>query len=64
MTTDPSVPRLPPDGAFVVQLETRPPTTRRRFRGRVEHLSTGEARRFGSLAQLLVFLSRFRGDPR
>jgi hypothetical protein len=58
---DPSMPRLTPDGAFVVQLEPPPPTGRRILRGRVEHLASGEARRFGSLAELVGFMSRLRG---
>jgi hypothetical protein len=52
---------LSPERAFVVQLERQYPTNRRTLRGRVEHLSTGEARRFGSLAALVDFMSRFRG---
>jgi hypothetical protein len=55
---------LSPERAFVVQLETRPPARREALRGRVEHLSTGEARRFGSLAELVGFMSRFRGGAR
>jgi hypothetical protein len=58
---DRSVPRLPPERAFVVQLEIQRPADRRTLRGRVEHLSTGEARRFASAAELVAFLNRFRG---
>jgi hypothetical protein len=59
---DSATPRLSPERAFVVQLESRPPANRRTLRGRVEHLSTGEARHFGSFAQLVDFMNRFRGD--
>lgn len=55
----PETPRLSPERAFVVQLERAPAPRRRTFRGRVEHLSTGEARHFGSLADLLDFINRF-----
>ena len=55
------MPRLSPERAFVVQLETRGPANRRTLRGRVEHLPTGEARRFGSVAELVGFMIRFRG---
>jgi len=59
---DAATPRLSPEGAFVVQLERRRSPARRPLRGRVEHLSSGEARRFGSLAELLAFMRRFRGE--
>ncbi len=59
--SDPATPRLSPERAFVVQLENERPARRRTLRGRVEHLSSGEARRFGSLADLVGFMSRFRG---
>jgi hypothetical protein len=52
---------LSPERAFVVQLEIQGPANRQTLRGRVEHLSTGEARRFGSAAELVGFMSRFRG---
>ncbi len=58
---DPAMPRLSPERAFVVQLESSGAFARRTLRGRVEHLSSGEARRFGSLADLAGFLSRFQG---
>lgn len=59
---DPSAPRLSPERAFVVQLETLGPASRQTLRGRVEHLPTGEARRFASAAELVGFMSRFQGD--
>ena len=61
---DPSTPRLSPERAFVVQLERREATGRRPLRGRVEHLSTGESRRFASLAELIGFMSRFEEGAR
>lgn len=46
--------------AFVVHLaDTR--SQRRRFSGRVEHLSSGESVHFTSLKQLLVFFARHAG---
>jgi hypothetical protein len=55
----PSTPHLSPERAFVVQLERARSSPRRTFCGRVEHLSSGDARHFGSLAELLAFMSRF-----
>ncbi len=54
-------PRLSPDRAFVLQLEARAAqASPRLLRGRVEHLVSGEALRFGSLTELVGFLNRFR----
>ena len=64
LPADPSVPRFSPERAFVVQLEIRRAANRPPLRGRVEHLVTGEAFRFGSAAELIDFLSRFRGGAR
>jgi hypothetical protein len=61
---DPSTPRLSPERAFVVQLETRRAVNRKTLHGRVEHLSTGEARHFRTLTELVGFMRRFRGDAR
>jgi hypothetical protein len=58
--SDPSTPRLPPERAFVVQLEIRRPDERPTLRGRVEHLTTGESRHFGSTAELVGFMNRFQ----
>lgn len=55
-----AAPRWSPERAFVVQLESRRASGRPRIRGRVEHLSSGEARRFESLTALVGFLSRFQ----
>jgi len=43
--------------AFVVHFGTRGGPGRRRFRGRVEHLSSGESMRFTSLKGLLAFFA-------
>ena len=44
--------------AFVVHFATSPGAPRRRFRGRVEHLSSGESAPFSSLEALLGFVGR------
>jgi hypothetical protein len=41
--------------AFVVHFTATRGPARRRFRGRVEHLSTGESAHFSSLEKLLAF---------
>jgi hypothetical protein len=46
-------------GAFVVHLSTRDGHRRRRFSGRVEHLSSGKSAHFSSLRELLTFLDSF-----
>ena len=43
--------------AFVVHFSTDRRPGRRRFRGRVEHLSSGKSARFSSLKELLAFLA-------
>ena len=43
--------------AFVVHFGTRGGTGRRRFSGRVEHLSSGESMHFSSLKGLLAFFA-------
>jgi hypothetical protein len=61
----------PPEGsvlsvhrAFVVHLSAAGGPTRRRFSGRVEHLSSGRTAQFSSLTGLLTFLGEFLTDPR
>jgi hypothetical protein len=49
---------LQPERAFVVQFHSGPAMSRRRLRGRVEHVVSGEAVRFGSTAELVDFLTR------
>jgi hypothetical protein len=46
--------------AFVVHLGTSAGRRRRRFRGRVEHLSSGESMHFTSLKGLLAFFAAAR----
>jgi hypothetical protein len=46
--------------AFVVHFGARPGARRRRFRGRVEHLASGESAEFSSLEELLAFFDRDR----
>ena len=48
---------LSADRAFVVHLAPAGGSGRRRFNGRVEHLSSGETIRFTSLRALLAFLA-------
>jgi hypothetical protein len=43
--------------AFVVHFSTTGRPGRRRFTGRVEHLSSGQTTRFASLKELLAFFS-------
>ncbi len=63
---------MPPPGgsglsvhrAFVVHLNAAGGPTRRRFSGRVEHLSSGRTAQFSSLTGLLAFFGEFLADPR
>ena len=50
--------------AFVVHLNAAGGPTRRRFSGRVEHLSSGRTAQFSSLTGLLAFFGEFLADPR
>jgi hypothetical protein len=50
---------LSAQGAFVVHLSTKDGHRRRRFSGRVEHLSSGKSAYFSSLRALLAFLDSF-----
>ena len=49
--------RLSVHRAFVVHFSPGHRGGRRRFRGRVEHLSSGQSTHFSSLAGLLAFVS-------
>ena len=51
-----SAPTLPTDQAFVVQFGRQVPGQPMRYAGRVEHLVSGEARHFHSLADLCAFI--------
>lgn len=50
-------PRLPAERAFVVMLSADCRPEEDELRGRVEHVRTGRATRFASLAELLAFLA-------
>jgi hypothetical protein len=57
-TSDQPAPTLPAHRAFVVHFQTTG-DWRRRFAGRVEHLSSGRFVHFGSLRGLLHFFAQF-----
>ena len=52
---------LPPEAAFVLQLEPASGSMGRAMAGRVEHVVSGRATRFGSSAELLAFIRRTLG---
>jgi len=52
----PSTGALPPERAFVVQLQAAPDGAAELFAGRAEHVASGEAARFGSVAELVAFV--------
>ena len=56
-----AAPRLSPDAAFVVQLATDAAIEDGRVSGRIEHMATGTSEPFGTLEELLRFMSRLRG---
>jgi hypothetical protein len=49
---------LSPYRAFVVQFRAETEVARGRLAGRVEHVVSGQATHFASLAELLAFLAR------
>jgi len=49
---------LSPSRAFVVQFRTETEITRGQIAGRVEHVRSGQATHFASLAELLAFFER------
>ncbi|MFH0343348.1 MAG: hypothetical protein ACHBNF_14765 [Chromatiales bacterium] len=49
---------LPVERAFVLQFRPEADIEQGPFRGRVEHVQSGQAARFGSLEELLEFLGR------
>ena len=51
-------PRLPSTRAFVVQLYADTTGEPAHFRGRVEHIATGQATHFQTLAEFLAFIAR------
>ena len=56
-TATPDAP-LSPHWAFVVQLREGTALTPQGVRGRVEHIVSGQATRFASLAELWAFMQR------
>ena len=50
-------PRLPAERAFVVMLSADCRPEEDEIRGRVEHVRSGRATHFASLAELIVFLA-------
>lgn len=55
---------LPVRRAFVVQFRTDAELEHDGFTGRVEHVASGEATRFSSVAELLAFFGRvLRQEP-
>lgn len=55
--TTPDEPRLTPQGVFVVQLRTDSDLPARRLCGRIEHVTSGRSERFGSLDELVAFMT-------
>ena len=49
---------LPRDRAFVVQLTAQAAGTPEGFRGRVEHVASGQATHFHTVAECLAFMAR------
>jgi len=60
-------PVLPRDRAFVVQLSAQATGTPEGFRGRVEHVASGQAAHFDSVPEFLAFIVQVlrerRGRP-
>lgn len=57
-------PSLPAGLAFVVQFRAETDLERGRFVGRVEHVVSGQAARFGSLEELHAFMARVLTEVR
>lgn len=54
---------LPRQRAFVVQINARVGPEDETLSGRIEHVASGQAIRFGSTAELLSFLGRMLTGP-
>lgn len=52
---------LAPEGIFVVHLSTASAIPQRQLEGRVEHVMSGDSKRFHSLADMLAFMARCAG---
>lgn len=48
--------------AFVVQIDSEACFSSGSFTGRIEHISSGEARRFAASGELLAFIREHAGD--
>jgi hypothetical protein len=57
-----SQPALPTNRAFVVQFRVSPTGEPSGWKGRVEHVVSGQATRFRSVEELLAFMSRVLTD--
>jgi hypothetical protein len=57
-----SQPALPTNRAFVVQFRVGPTGEPSAWKGRVEHVVSGQATRFRSVEELLAFMSRVLTD--
>jgi hypothetical protein len=55
---DKNQPSLPTKRAFVVQVHAEAQVERGQWKGRVEHLNSGEAEHFASLEELRAFMAR------
>ena len=55
--------RFPAHQAFVVQLQEGTELTPQGLQGRVEHVTSGQAAEFGSLAALLAFMTTVLTPP-
>lgn len=56
--TTSEAPHLPRQRAFVVQFEGQMEVSQKRFRGRAEHIVSGQIVRFGSQKELLYFFQQ------
>ena len=54
---------LPANQAFVVQIRSQPTADPVRCEGRIEHLASGQATRFGSQAELWMFIIGILIEP-
>jgi hypothetical protein len=57
-SSSPAPAPLSPHWAFVVQLHEGTPLTPQDIQGRVEHITSGQAAHFASLAALLAFMAQ------
>ena len=59
---DKNQPSLPSQRAFVVQLHAEAQVKHGQWKGRVEHLNSGEAEHFASPEELLAFMAHVLKD--